>query len=74
MSPKPFHATDACIACKKCEKVCPVHNITVTDKPQWGNNCTQCLGCYHICPVHAIEYGKMTCRKGQYRGNSLKDL
>lgn len=33
MSPKPFYATDACIACKKCEKVCPVHNIEVTDKP-----------------------------------------
>ena len=33
MSPKPFHATEACIGCKKCEKVCPVGNITVTDRP-----------------------------------------
>ena len=67
MSPKPFYATDACIACKKCEKVCPVHNIEVTDKPQWGNNCTQCLGCYHICPLHAVQYGKATRAKGQYK-------
>ena len=33
MSPKPFHATEACIGCKTCEKVCPVCNITVTDRP-----------------------------------------
>ena len=60
MAPKPFHATEACIGCKKCEKVCPVGNITVTDRPVWGGNCTQCLACYHVCPVHAVEYGKMT--------------
>ena len=58
MPPKPFHATEACIGCKKCEKVCPVGNITVTDRPVWGGNCTQCLACYHVCPVHAVEYGK----------------
>ena len=74
MSPKPFHATEACIGCKKCEKACPVNNITVTDRPVWGNNCTQCLACYHACPVHAVEYGKMTGKKGQYKGRLLKDL
>ena len=63
MSPKPFHATEACIACKKCEKVCPVNNIKVTDRPVWGDNCTQCLACYHICPVHAVEYGKVDCEE-----------
>ena len=63
MSPKPFHATEACIGCKKCEKVCPVGNITVTDRPVWGGNCTQCLACYHVCPVHAVEYGKMNREK-----------
>ena len=30
MSPKPFHATEACIGCKKCEKVCPVGNIRLS--------------------------------------------
>lgn len=68
MSPKPFHATDTCTSCKKCEKVCPVHNVKVTGKPAWGSNCTQCLACYHACPAHAVEYGRMTVGKGQYKG------
>lgn len=67
MSPNPFHATEACIACKKCEKACPVHNIKVDDKPKWGDNCTHCLGCYHVCPLHAVQYGKATRTKGQYQ-------
>lgn len=72
MSSKPFHATDACTACKRCEKACPVHNITVSDKPTWGNNCTQCLACYHVCPSHAVQYGKATQKKGQYKGKFLQ--
>ena len=66
MSPKPFHATDACVSCGLCEKRCPVHNIKVDGKPQWGTECTMCLACYHVCPHHAIEYGKRTKGKGQY--------
>jgi hypothetical protein len=31
------------------------------------------LACYHVCPVHAVEYGKMTGKKGQYKGRLLKD-
>ncbi len=72
MSPKPFHATDRCTGCHICEKKCPVQNITVTDRPQWGDRCTQCLACYHACPFHAIEYGKRTQEKGQYKGEFLK--
>lgn len=72
MSSKPFHATDSCIGCKRCEKACPVHNITMEDKPVWGNNCTQCLGCYHVCPSHAVHYGKATLKKGQYKGEFLQ--
>ena len=61
MSPKPFYATDDCIGCKRCEKSCPVGNITMKDrKPAWGNNCTACLACYHVCPQQAVQYGKKT--------------
>lgn len=69
MSPKPFHATDACIGCGKCAKACPVRNVKLADgRPQWGMDCTHCLACYHVCPVHAVQYGKCTRGKGQYRG------
>lgn len=71
MSPKPFHATDACILCGLCEKRCPVHNIKVEGKPQWGSDCTMCLACYHACPVQAIQYGGRTKGKGQYKGEHL---
>ena len=67
MSPKPFYATDDCIGCKRCEKSCPVGNITMKDrKPAWGNNCTACLACYHVCPQQAVQYGKKTKGKGHY--------
>lgn len=72
MSPKPFHATDACISCGLCENRCPVHNIKVEGKPQWGTDCTMCLACYHACPVQAIQYGGRTKGKGQYKGEHLK--
>lgn len=65
-STKPFFATDKCTRCGICERVCPVHTITVLDKPLWGKSCTQCLACIHHCPVQAIQYGKGTARKGRY--------
>ena len=69
MSPRPFHATDACVSCGLCEKRCPVHNIRLVEgKPQWGDDCTMCLACYHACPQHAIHYGNRTKNKGQYKG------
>ncbi len=73
MSAKSFHVTDACIGCGRCERRCPVNNIQVDNKPSWGNRCTQCMACYHSCPVHAIEYGKMTKGKGQYKGKYIKE-
>lgn len=63
---KSFYATDQCTKCGLCESVCPLHTITVQDKPIWGRDCTQCLACIHHCPVQAIQYGKGTIRKGRY--------
>ena len=59
--------SDVCIKCGKCQKVCPVDNITGTP-PEWNHNgrCTSCLACYHYCPVHAINFGKITRKRGQY--------
>jgi len=61
-----------CISCGRCRKSCPVGNIIVDEVPQWQSHCTGCLACYHACPYHAINFGKMTQKKGQY--NLLKQL
>lgn len=72
MSPRPFHATEACTGCASCAKYCPLNNIGMTDgRPCWGKQCAGCLRCYHLCPHHAVAYGKATAGKGQWRG-SLK--
>ncbi|MGN0281533.1 MAG: EFR1 family ferrodoxin [Prevotella sp.] len=61
--------TDKCITCGQCVKACPVNDICLTDgKPRWkhDNRCTTCLACYHHCPRHAINYGRITRKRGQY--------
>ena len=63
---KAFSVTDACVHCGLCEEICPVHSITLKDKPVWGKACTQCLGCINRCPVHAIQYGTATLKRGRY--------
>ena len=64
-----FYATDSCTKCGLCSKVCPTRNILIRkgEKPEWGNSCVQCLACIHQCPNRAIEYGKMTQKKGRYK-------
>ena len=64
---KKFRATEKCVACGLCEKVCPLNNITLTNgRPVWGKNCTHCMACISRCPKRAIEYGKGTERRGRY--------
>ncbi|MBP7174893.1 MAG: EFR1 family ferrodoxin [Thermoclostridium sp.] len=65
-NPRYFYATEKCNGCGLCERICPVHTITVEQKPTWGKHCTQCLGCINRCPVQAIQYAKATVTKGRY--------
>lgn len=65
---KHFLATNDCIGCGLCQRICPLQNITNSSagKPQWNGNCADCLRCYHLCPKHAIHYAGRTHTKGQY--------
>lgn len=66
---KKWWTTNDCIGCGSCVSVCPLENISLNDnrRPEWKGNCTTCEACYHICPVHAIQFGKATKGKGQYK-------
>lgn len=48
---------DACIACGKCEKVCPVHAIKIGDNKKRyiiKSMCISCGRCVKACPTLAI--------------------
>ncbi len=65
---KDFYATDKCISCGKCVRVCPLNNVSLKyDRPSWGRDCTHCMACICNCPVDAIEYGNVTQNKEKYR-------
>lgn len=65
---KKFWATDSCISCEFCEKVCPVSAITMADgKPRWcEDKCAKCMACINRCPVQVIEYGRSTKKRKRY--------
>lgn len=52
---KSFEITNKCIACGKCEKDCPQHNIDYKNK-LYSKKCMMCTRCIHNCPVNAITY------------------
>lgn len=70
-----FRATDACVSCGICAKVCPTGTITMREKgkPEWTDTCVQCLACIHRCPTRAIEYGKVSVKKGRYHHPDIKN-
>lgn len=70
-----FRATDACISCGLCTRICPTETIVMEQgKPHWkGKDCVQCTACIHRCPVRAIEYGCVSTNKGRYVHPILND-
>ena len=67
LTAKDFYVKDNCIGCGKCEDLCPLNNIKLTNKkPVWSNQCTHCMACIGNCPEEAIEYGTITQEKRPY--------
>ena len=63
-----FYATEGCMGCGRCQRLCPLNNISLKDrKPVWGQECTHCMACIANCPTEAIEYGTISRTKEKYR-------
>lgn len=46
---------DMCVGCGKCEKLCPMNNISISSgKAEQHNKCTMCYRCVNNCPKRAI--------------------
>lgn len=69
VNPRKWAASDACVSCGRCVRICPSHNIGLSpedSRPRWGADCLSCCACFHVCPERAISYGYFTRHKGQY--------
>ena len=48
-----------CVNCGRCVRVCPMKNITLTEKGKYkfGHKCCLCMGCSFGCPKDAVKVG-----------------
>lgn len=61
-----------CVSCGKCERICPVKNITIKDgKVKFHSHCMMCTRCVFECPKDAIKLGLFNSWKvnGEYHFN-----
>ncbi|MCH4887662.1 4Fe-4S dicluster domain-containing protein [Acidaminobacter sp. JC074] len=63
---------EKCIACGKCQMICPYDNIQLINKKAHVNsNCTECFGCVHVCPRQAIYVRKRLSKNNQYINKNI---
>jgi ferredoxin len=62
-----FRTDQNCTGCRRCEKICPVNNIEMSEGgPKWLHHCEQCFACLHWCPGRSIQFGKSSIQRKRY--------
>ena len=61
-----FAAGEGCTGCGNCARLCPLGNISMRGRPEWGGDCTHCMACICHCPAAAIEYGRKSVGRRRY--------
>lgn len=59
-APRPGVIASSCIGCRKCERICPVHAITVAEGRAAIDlsRCIRCYCCHEMCTEHAIALSR----------------
>lgn len=72
---KKFYATDKCVSCGRCARLCPENAIEIKNgKPVWiKSKCQHCTSCINRCPAEAIQFGKGTLSRGRYSYEKVKN-
>jgi MauM/NapG family ferredoxin protein len=67
-----LQASDNCISCGLCRKVCPVEAIQ-GQQGAVGAECLLCGRCWSICPTHAVAW-KQTSHQTKKPGQTRRDF
>ena len=70
---KKLLASDVCIGCGQCARLCPKGNIEIIGgKATFGRDCIGCLSCLQYCPQSAISLGSITDKREHYHNPKIK--
>lgn len=65
-------ASDKCVMCGQCAKICPTENIRYAGKAVvFGDKCISCCGCLQYCPQGAISMGAITDKREHYHNPNV---
>jgi len=73
---KAFAASEKCISCGVCTKVCPRGNVTLeAGRPKWHHDCEMCNACIVWCPQVAIALqGSVPVAPSHHPDTTLSDV